>query len=150
MKNSPDFRRGIRPVPAVAAFVEEEGRLLMIRRGKEPAKGLWCVHGGSIELGETVEQALVREVAEETGLHIRAGELLTYVDAIYPGESGFLFHYVILYLSGRIVGGQLRAGDDASEVGLFSLAELRKMEVEPKTMEIVEGRWSRSETAGPP
>ncbi len=146
------------PIPAVAAFIREGERILMIRRGKAPAQGLWCVPGGSIELGETAAGAMVREVEEETGLVVRPlphgeGRPLHYVDAIYPDPQGrgYLFHYLILYLAGEVIGGEMRPGDDALEVGFFTLDELSSMEVEPRTMEIIRTICHRegSEAAGP-
>ena len=59
-----------------------EGRVLLIRRGKEPLRGRWVVPGGTVELGETLEQALVREMEEETGLRVEPGEVLTVFDRI--------------------------------------------------------------------
>lgn len=94
---------------AGAVVRDELGRLLMVRRGHEPSLGKWSLPGGRIEPGESPGQAAAREVLEETGLHVRIGELLQTVD-IWDGR------YRVHDYSATVTGGELRAGDDASEV----------------------------------
>jgi ADP-ribose pyrophosphatase YjhB (NUDIX family) len=89
-----------RPVVGVGAVVVHDGRVLLIRRGKEPLRGRWLVPGGAVEWGETLQEALVREVEEETGLVVRPRELLVVLDRIHraagipAGEVEY--HYVIV------------------------------------------------------
>ncbi|MHA6796531.1 NUDIX hydrolase [Pseudonocardia bannensis] len=98
---------GSRLVPCVGGIVVDVGgRLLMVRRANDPGRGLWSVPGGRVEPGETDEQALVRELAEETGLVVRPGPLL---GRVVRGP------YVIADYRCEPVGGELRAGDDAAD-----------------------------------
>jgi ADP-ribose pyrophosphatase YjhB (NUDIX family) len=113
-----------RRVPCVGAVITDgEGRLLLIRRRNEPGAGLWSLPGGRIEPGETDEQAVVREVAEETGLAVTCGALLGAVER--PGPRGAVLD--IRDYRAFVTGGDLAAGDDAADAGWASPAELTKL-----------------------
>jgi ADP-ribose pyrophosphatase YjhB (NUDIX family) len=113
------------PVECAGAVVRDEaGRLLLVRRGHAPAKGLWSLPGGRIEPGETAAAAAAREVREETGLHVDVGPVL--ISAVIAGGT-----YRVHDFAARVVGGELRAGDDASEVRWVSEDELAHMELSP-------------------
>jgi ADP-ribose pyrophosphatase YjhB (NUDIX family) len=108
--------RPVRPVLGAAAVVIHEGRVLLIRRGKPPSAGEWSIPGGAVELGESVEAALRREVREETGLEIAVGRFLEVFERVEPdGDGGVRFHFVVLDYAATVVGGTLRAGDDAAD-----------------------------------
>jgi ADP-ribose pyrophosphatase YjhB (NUDIX family) len=118
----------------VGGVVIDQGRALLIRRGSEPLLGEWSIPGGMLELGETLEQGVARELLEETGLTVRVIELIEVFDRIYvesmpgvnEGQKGPRFHYVIVdYLCER-VGGQAAAASDVTEVAFASEAELGK------------------------
>lgn len=118
-----------------AVVYDDRGRLLLVRRGRPPAVGLWSVPGGHVEAGETDEQAVLREVAEETGLTVAverlAGEIeLPGRDAVYDNRD-YLCHYR---------AGDPVAGDDAAAVGWFSEPELRTL---PTTRGLLDAlaRW---------
>ncbi len=115
-----------------------EGKVLLIRRGKEPLKGRWVVPGGTVELGEGLEAALVREMEEETGLIVRPLELLTVFDRIERGDDGHVaWHFVIAdYLCERITGVP-RAGSDAEEVALVAPEDLAAFDLPAKALEVV-------------
>lgn len=105
------------PELAVGAVVIDGNRLLLVRRGRSPACGRWSVPGGRVEPGETLAQAVVRELREETGLDVACGELLGWVERIGPGH-----HFVILDFRAEVVGGtEAVAGDDAAEVAWVDL-----------------------------
>jgi mutator protein MutT len=109
----------------VGAIVVEDDRLLMVRRGQLPAAGEWSVPGGRVELGETLAEAVVREVAEETGLEVVCGELVGWVERMGPG-----FHFVILDFHATVLDdGQPVAGTDAAEVAWVPLTELAERPV---------------------
>src|SRR5262249_61453174 len=96
-------------IPCVGATITAGGRILLIRRGHEPEAGRWSLPGGRIEAGETDEQALVREVREETGLDVVPGPLIGAVDRPRPGGQVL----VIRDYAATVAGGALAAGDDA-------------------------------------
>jgi 8-oxo-dGTP diphosphatase len=101
-----------RRIPCVGAVImDRDGRLLLIRRGHEPGAGLWSLPGGRIEPGETDEQAVAREVREETGLIVDCGGLLGRAEL--PGADGSVID-VGDYLA-VVTGGELAAGDDADD-----------------------------------
>ncbi len=115
-------------IPCVGAVIRDEaGRLLMILRGHDPGRGLWSIPGGRIEAGETAEQAVVREVREETGLETRCGPLLG--TAELPGPAGAVVDirdYRAYLLPGS--GAAPTAGDDAADVRWVSEAEAASMD----------------------
>jgi len=103
-----------RPILGVIAVVAEAGRVLLVRRGKEPSKGWWGFPGGHVELGETVMQAAVRELAEETCLIAEAVEILTTIDAIRRDADGRLLrHYFLAAVRCRKISGEPIAASDA-------------------------------------
>lgn len=87
------------------------GDVLLIRRGKEPQYGRWMVPGGTLEWGETLEEAAVREVREETGIEIEIETFVEIIEAITPGDLGF--HFVIMDYAAHERSGVLAAGSDA-------------------------------------
>ena len=98
-------------VPCVGALVyDDRRRLLLIRRGRPPGVGLWSIPGGRVEPGETDEQAVIRELAEETGLTVEVGPLIGTVER--PGLAGQL--YLIRDYAATVLSGTLRPGDDAA------------------------------------
>jgi mutator protein MutT len=126
--------------------VVASGRALLVRRGKPPLLGRWSIPGGTVELGETLEQALVREMAEETGLEVEPGELLTVFDRIEHEGARVVFHYVILDFLCRRVSGEARAGSDALEVAWAGPEELGRYDLTPKALEVVREAFRRAVT----
>jgi 8-oxo-dGTP diphosphatase len=113
-------------VPCVGAIVTDgQGRLLVIQRGHDPGAGLWSIPGGRIEPGETDAQALVREMLEETNLQVKVGRLIGSVRRQGPG--GMVID--IRDYAATVIGGTLRAGDDAAGARWVTAAELARMEV---------------------
>jgi 8-oxo-dGTP diphosphatase len=116
-------------VACVGAVVRDDrSRLLLVRRGTEPAKGRWSVPGGRIEPGETAVQAVVREVAEETGLRViptgRAGT----VERMGPGGVVYDIEDFYARLEPGVEPERVRAGDDAAEAGWFTFAEVEELD----------------------
>jgi mutator protein MutT len=107
-------------IPCVGAIITAGGRILLIRRGHEPEAGRWSLPGGRIEAGETDQQALVREVREETGLEVVPGPLIGAVDR--PRPDGRVL--VIRDYAATVTGGTLTAGDDADDARWFSGRDL--------------------------
>jgi ADP-ribose pyrophosphatase YjhB (NUDIX family) len=110
------------PEVCVGAVVVHDGRLLLVRRGRGAGVGLWSIPGGRVEWGETLEQAVAREVAEETGLEVLVGEWLGWVERI-----GTEHHFVIHDFRAALPPGsppEAAAGDDAAEVRWVPLTTL--------------------------
>jgi ADP-ribose pyrophosphatase YjhB (NUDIX family) len=108
-------------VPCVGAIITDAaGRLLLIKRGHEPGKGLWSIPGGRVEPGETDEQAVIREVREETGLVVQPGRLIGAVRR--PAPAGAMLD--IRDYAATVTGGTLAAGDDADDARWAGPAEL--------------------------
>jgi ADP-ribose pyrophosphatase YjhB (NUDIX family) len=114
-------------VPCVGGLTfDEEGRLLLVQRANEPGRGLWSVPGGRVEPGEDDAAALVREMAEETGLVVLPGDL---VGRVHRGD------YVISDYRCHVVGGALRAGDDALDARWCDAATVRALPLVPLLLE---------------
>jgi 8-oxo-dGTP diphosphatase len=107
-------------IPCVGAIITAGDQILLIRRGHEPEAGRWSLPGGRIEAGETDEQALVREVREETGLEVAPGPLIGAVDR--PRPDGRVL--VIRDYAATVTGGRLAAGDDADDARWFGVSGL--------------------------
>lgn len=118
-------------VPCVGALVYDgTGRLLLIKRGREPALGLWSLPGGRVEAGESFADAVVREVLEETGLVVTPGRVIGSVTRDGPdGPDGAL--YAITDFVAVWAGGALQAGDDAQDARFVDAAELPSLALSP-------------------
>jgi mutator protein MutT len=135
------------PKVGVGAVLIHEGRVLLIRRGKEPLRGRWVVPGGTVELGETLEQALVREIEEETGLVVRPREVVAVFDRIH-GEKGRVdYHYVIIDYLCDYVAGEAKAGSDAEAVALVAPEDLPSYDLPEKALEVVRDGFRKSAAA---
>jgi ADP-ribose pyrophosphatase YjhB (NUDIX family) len=110
---------------------DEAGRLLLVRRAREPALGLWSIPGGRVEPGEDDQTAVMREVCEETGLIVQVEELVGEVDR--PGPPGAV--YVIRDYACRPTGGTLKAGDDAADARWVPPDELPTLPTSPGLVE---------------
>lgn len=113
-------------IPCVGAVVfDARGRLLMIQRGHDPGAGLWSIPGGRVEPGETDEQALVREMLEETNLQVKVGKLIGRVQR--EGLGGAVVD--IGDYAATVTGGTLRPGDDAADARWVAASGLARLEV---------------------
>jgi 8-oxo-dGTP diphosphatase len=132
------------PVVGVGGVVVYEGRALLIRRGKPPLYGRWVVPGGTVELGESLTEALVREMREETGLEVEPGELLTVFDRIERQGGAVAYHYVIVDYLCRYRSGEARAASDALDVAWAAPHELDRFDLPPKALEVVQDAFRRA------
>jgi len=135
------------PLVAVGAVVVDEGRVLLVRRGREPLKGHWSLPGGLLEVGEALADGLVREVREETGLTVEPLELIELLDRIHRDGERVRYHYVIADYLCRVVSGELTAASDADAARWVERAEWnpprRTLKLDPVTVRVIEAGWQR-------
>lgn len=118
------------PVVGVGAIIIRNGKILLEKRKGEPGRGKWSVPGGLVELGEAVEDAVIREVKEETGLDVAEPQLIDVVDNIVRDENGEIkYHFVIIDYFLRLKGGEPKAADDAEELKWISLNDVEKFDL---------------------
>jgi 8-oxo-dGTP diphosphatase len=126
------------PRVGVGAVVLRDGRILLVRRGVPPAEGLWAIPGGGLKLGETLKEGAEREIFEETGIAIRAGEPVFVADVVTRDENGRIrFHYVIVDLASEYISGEVKGGDDALEARWIAPVELEGLTVTKTTMKLL-------------
>ena len=127
------------PIVGVGAVVWKDDKVLLIKRGTPPAKGSWSIPGGGQELGETVKQAVAREVKEETGLEIEVTHLIDVVDIITPDtDDNIEHHYTLIDYRCEWTGGEPVAGSDAADVRWASLKECEELVSWSETLRIIE------------
>ncbi len=123
------------PAVAVDAIVEKNGKILLIKRKKEPFKGAYALPGGFVECGESCENAVVREVEEETGLKVRVKELLGVYSEPSRDPRG---HVISICYIVEVVGGSLKAGSDATDARFFNIDDVKKIELAFDHSKIIE------------
>lgn len=122
---------------AVGAIAVRDGALLLIRRGHAPSRGRWSLPGGRVEPGETPQQALVRELVEETGLTVEVGELVG--EVLRPGPDGIT--YKIQDFMVTPVHGEPVAGDDAMDVAWVPLGDVARYQLSAGLLETLR-KWA--------
>lgn len=125
------------PRVAVGAVVIHNHRILLVKRGKQPAQGEWAIPGGSVELGETLKAAVEREIREEADIIIRAGNIIYTFDTIVMDGDRPRFHYVILDFEASYVAGEPLAGGDVLEAGWFGPDEVKTLGVNSRTLHLL-------------
>jgi len=130
------------PQIAVGAVIIRDGKVLLVKRAHNPAKGMWANPGGKILPGEKKEAALKREIMEETGLEIEIGELATVFDIVEKVKDQITFHYVIIDYVCTVVGGTLKAGDDAEAAKWFSPQDISTYNIHPKTVDLLKEKFN--------
>jgi 8-oxo-dGTP diphosphatase len=121
-----------RPRLGVAAVVVRDGSLLLVRRGHEPEAGTWAFPGGHVEAGETLAQAVVREVAEETGLLVACGHLVGYVELVDAGEV--VLDFAAVLLDDR----EPRPSSDVSAAAFVPLEDVRRLPLAARMREFLD------------
>lgn len=113
------------PVVGVGALIVKDGQILLVQRGKEPARGLWSLPGGAVELGETLHAALAREIREECGLKIAVGPLVAVLDSLTVDAAGRIaYHYVLLDFLAEVLEGEPSPSSDAQEACWVPIAQV--------------------------
>ena len=133
-----------RPVLGVGALIVEGPRILLVERGHEPLKGYWSLPGGAVETGERLEDAMRREVREETGLEVSVVCLLEVFERIMHDDAGRPeYHYVLMDYLCHPAGGTLAAADDASRVAWFTEEEIGGLKITEGTPAVIEKAFRR-------
>jgi mutator protein MutT len=126
------------PIVGVGAIIFEGPSILLVKRNQEPGKGQWSLPGGAVEVGETLIEALERELYEEVSIKIEIGDLVRLLERIiYDQERRVQFHYVIADYWGWIVSGQLQPGSDVSDARFVELEEAKKMGISTDVVETI-------------
>src|SRR4051812_1215937 len=133
------------PLVGVGAVIVEDGRVLLIKRGKAPLLGEWSIPGGMLELGETLRQGAEREALEETGLVVRATELLGVFDRVVPDAEGkIVYHYILIDFLCERVSGELSAGADAADARWLAPEEISQLPLTEDTAGVIQAAFAKA------
>jgi 8-oxo-dGTP diphosphatase len=139
-----------RPIVGVGGIVIWNERALLVRRGKSPLEGAWSIPGGLLEVGETLRQGVVRELAEETGIEVRVLDLVEVFERVSLDEAGRVqYHFVILDYLCEKIAGEARAGSDASDLAWVNEADLSKYALTPGALPVLEKAFQMQRDIGP-
>jgi 8-oxo-dGTP diphosphatase len=128
-----------RPILGVGAIIFDGDLVLLVERGKEPLKGYWSLPGGMVETGESLDDAVKREILEETGLHIRPLRIAEVFERImHDAEGKTEYHYVLIDYVCVVTGGDLEAADDAGKAEWFRREDLPGLLLTEGTLPVIE------------
>jgi 8-oxo-dGTP diphosphatase len=125
------------PIVGVGAVVVKDGQALIIKRANEPYKGQWSIPGGRVELGESLVDAVRREMREETGLQVEVGPVIEVFERIQHHDGRVLYHFVIIDYVCSCTGGDLCAGDDAEDAVWVTSEQLEQYEIRPSAKMVI-------------
>ena len=128
----------------MGALIFENGKILLVERGKEPLKGYWSLPGGILETGEKLEEGIRREVAEETGLDVEPYFMFEIFERIMPDAEGRAeYHYVLIDYLCRRLSGEPAAASDVSQVAWVAEPELRDYRLTEGTLDVIERAFAK-------
>jgi 8-oxo-dGTP diphosphatase len=134
------------PLVGVGAVVFKGGEVLLVRRGQEPAMNSWSLPGGLVELGETMETALHRELAEETGISVRLLGITAVLERIFPDPDGRIaYHYVLVDFLCEYLDGALTAGSDITAAQFVSLNDIHDFDLPQFTANVIRRAWEQKQ-----
>jgi mutator protein MutT len=132
-------RYPLQPIVGVGAVIEQDGRVVLVRRRYEPLAGQWSLPGGTLELGETLESGVAREMLEETGLVVDVGPVIEVFDRILlDGEHRVKYHFVLVDYLCHPAAGELRHGSDVDQAIFVAPDELDAYHLTPKARSIID------------
>ena len=127
-----------RPFVGVGAVIVHGGQVLIVKRKYDPLAGQWSLPGGGVEIGETLEDSVAREMLEETGLEVEVGPVIEVFDRITHDERGeVLYHFVLVDYLCWPAGGHLQAGSDVADAIFVDPSDLAAYQLTPKAMEVI-------------
>jgi mutator protein MutT len=127
-----------RPIVGVGAVVVEAGKVLLVKRRYEPLAGRWSLPGGTLELGETLEAGVAREMLEETGLQVRVGPVIEVFDRImFDAERRVQYHFVLVDYLCWPVAGDLQAGSDVEDAVMVDPGSLDAYDLTVKARAVI-------------
>lgn len=132
------------PRVGVGAVIWKDGKVLLIRRAAPPRQGLWSLPGGLQHLGETLNQAILREIKEETGLEVKLGEIVAVVDLILKdADNAVEYHFTVIDYEADWIRGEAVAGDDAADITWAEPLTLEKFDLPQLQQNVIEKALSR-------
>lgn len=135
------------PVAGVGGVVIRGDEVLLVRRAFPPRQGEWSLPGGRLELGESLEDAVRREVREETGIEVAVGPLVEVFDRVHRDDAGRVrYHFVIVDYLCRPIGGTLCAGDDAADARWVGRGAVAALGVNPHALAVIEKGFAAHRT----
>jgi 8-oxo-dGTP diphosphatase len=137
-----------RPVVGVGAVIVRNNRALIVKRANHPYQGQWSIPGGRVELGETLAEAVHREMREETGLEVRVGPVIEVFERVERELDRVRYHFVIVDYVCACVGGALCAGDDADDVAWVTAEELARYGVADSAAAVIRKGLARARHEG--
>jgi 8-oxo-dGTP diphosphatase len=138
----------VQPILGVGAVIVKDGRALIVKRANNPYKGHWSIPGGRVELGETLADAVYREMREETGLEVRIGPVIEIFERVERELDRVRYHFVIVDYVCTCIGGALCAGDDAEEVAWVTAEELPRFGVADSAAAVIRKGLARAQHEG--
>ena len=126
------------PIVAVGAAVCHDGQVLIVQRGRSPSKGVWTVPGGAVHLGETMKEAVAREIREECAIEVQVDEVVGILDNVIRDEDGRVrYHYAIVDFAARYVNGVLRPNDELMDAAWITPDQFDTYGVPDKAREVI-------------
>jgi ADP-ribose pyrophosphatase YjhB (NUDIX family) len=140
-----------RPYVGIGAVIVHEGRVVLVKRRFDPLAGQWSIPGGAVEVGETLDACVAREMAEETGFVVEVGPVVEVLDRITRDDEGrVLYHFVLIDYLCWPIGGELRAGSDVAEAVLAEPSELAQYALTEKATSVIERALEMARDMPPP
>jgi 8-oxo-dGTP diphosphatase len=140
------------PIVGVGAVIFQGDQVLLIQRGKEPGFGQWSIPGGVVMTGETLKEAVIREILEETHLEVEVLSLIKVLDRIFREPDGRVsYHYVLVDFLCQVTEGNLQSDSDALDARFVPLADLASYQMAAITVEVIQraDRLRKSDAPGP-
>jgi mutator protein MutT len=139
------------PIVGVGGIIFQDDSVLLVKRAGEPAAGQWSIPGGVVDTGETLSNAVVREVWEETNIRVAPLVLVKILDRIFRDkENRVAYHYVLVDFLCRYTGGEVQPGTDALDARFIPIQDLASLDVIPVTREVIyqAARWQKNPADG--